>query len=96
LAEHRVCNAGVRGSNPLTSTNPRGDAMKNKWRAVAWVVLAIGILSLVNATSKAGFFPSGHGVGRVPEVIQGVTFVLCSAVYLIYERRKAESVKRKS
>ena len=21
LAEHRVCNAGVRGSNPLTSTN---------------------------------------------------------------------------
>src|SRR6266446_7833598 len=23
LAEHRVCNAGVRGSNPLTSTNLR-------------------------------------------------------------------------
>ena len=68
--------------------------MKNKWNAVAWVFLVIGILSLVNATSKAGFFPSGHGVGRVPEVIQGVAFVICSAAYLIYERRKAASPGR--
>jgi len=68
--------------------------MTNKWSAVAWIFLVTGILFLINATSKAGFFPSGHGVGRVPEVIQGVAFVICSSAYLIYERRKAKVTKR--
>ena len=70
--------------------------MKNKWNTVAWIFLVTGILFLVNATSAAGFFPSGHGVGRVPEVIQGVAFVICSAAYLIYQRRKGASPKRAS
>ena len=70
--------------------------MKNRWNAVAWVFLVSGILLLINATSKAGFFPSGHGVGRVPEVIQGVAFVVCSAAYLIYERQKADAARRAS
>jgi hypothetical protein len=58
--------------------------MKNKRHTVAWVFLVTGFLVLVNATSKSGFFPSGHGVGRAPEVIQGVAFVICTAAYLIY------------
>ncbi len=70
--------------------------MKNKRHAIAWVFLVTGILFLVNATSKLGFFPSGHGVGRAPEVIQGVAFVICSAAYLIYQRRKAASPTRAS
>ena len=65
----------------------------NKRHVVAWIFLVTGILFLLNATSKTGFFPSGHGVGRVPEVIQGVAFVVCSAAYLIYERRKAQAVR---
>ena len=68
--------------------------MKTKWSTVAWILLATGILFLVNATSKPGFFPSGHGVGRVPEVIQGIAFVICGAAYLIYERGKARVAKR--
>jgi hypothetical protein len=68
----------------------------NKRHIVAWIFLALGILFLLNATSKAGFFPSGHGVGRAPEVIQGVAFVVCSAAYLIYERRKAQTARRAS
>ena len=70
--------------------------MKNKWNAVAWVFLVTGIVFLLNATSKAGFFPSGHGVGRVPEIIQGAMFVICSAAYLVYERRKTKAVGRVS
>jgi hypothetical protein len=68
----------------------------NKRHVVAWMFLATGVLFLLNAASRAGFFPSGHGVGRVPEVIQGVAFVVCSAAYLIYERRKAQTVRRAS
>ena len=63
--------------------------MKKKWNVVAWVFLVSGIVSLINASSSAGFFPSGHGAGRVPEVITGVAFVICAAAYLIYSRRKA-------
>jgi hypothetical protein len=70
--------------------------MKNKWNTVAWVFLVSGVLLLVNATSRAGLFPSGHGVGRVPEVIQGFAFVICSVAYLIYRRRKAASPTRAS
>ena len=70
--------------------------MKNKWNVVAWGFLAVGIMSLINATSKAGFYPSGHPAGRIPEVIQGATFVICSVAYLIYERRKAEAARRQS
>jgi hypothetical protein len=70
--------------------------MKNKGNAIAWIFLVSGILLLVNAASKAGFFPSGHGVGRTPEIIQGIVFVVGSAVYLIYERRKAGSATRAS
>ena len=70
--------------------------MKGKWNTVAWVFLATGILLLLNAASKAGFFPSGHGTGRVSEIIQGVAFVIGSAAYLIYERRKAGSPTRAS
>jgi len=70
--------------------------MKNRGNAVAWIFLVGGILLLVNAASKAGFFPSGHGVGRIPEVIQGIAFVIGSAAYLVYERRKAGSPTRAS
>jgi hypothetical protein len=70
--------------------------MKNKWSTVAWIFLVTGILLLVKAASKAGFFPSGHGVGRTPEIIQGIASVVGSAVYLIYERRKAGSPRRAS
>ena len=70
--------------------------MKNKGKAVAWIFLVTGILFLVNATSKAGFFPSGHGVGRIPEVIQGIAFVVGSSAYLIYERRRVRSPTRAS
>ena len=69
--------------------------MRNKWNTVAWVFLLTGILFLINATSKAGFFPSGHGVGRVPEIISGVTFVIWSGVYLFYRRGRSEVTKRK-
>ena len=70
--------------------------MKSKWNTVAWIFLATGILLLLNATSKAGFFPSGHGTGRVPEIIQGVASVIGSAAFLIYGRRKAGSPARAS
>jgi len=70
--------------------------MRNKWNGVAWIFLVSGILLLVNAASKAGFFPSGHGVGRIPELIQGIASVVGSAAYLIYERRKAGSPTRAS
>ena len=70
--------------------------MKNKWNTVAWIFLVTGILLLVNAASKAGFFPSGHGAGRTPEIIQGIASVVGGAVYLICERRKAGSPTRAS
>jgi len=70
--------------------------MKTRWSVVAWIFLVSGVLLLVNAASKAGFFPSGHGVGRIPEIIQGVAFVVGGAAYLIYERRRAGSPTRAS
>ena len=68
--------------------------MKGKWNAVAWIFLVFGAVSLLNATSRVGFFPSGHGVGRVPEIIQGTAFVIGSAIYLIYARSRARGAAR--
>ena len=50
--------------------------------ALTWVLVASGVLLLVNSLFPRGFFPSGHGPGRVPEVILGAVLVVYGLVRL--------------
>ena len=90
MAEHRVCNAGVRGSNPLASTNSaKGFEMKHR-KLYAWLFLAYAAILLLNAASPEGFFPSGHGTGRVSEVIFGAVFGFAGVMMLISRRGRTQ------
>jgi len=51
-------------------------------RALTWVFVASGLLLLANSLSPRGFFPSGHGPGRVPEVILGAVLLVYGLVRL--------------
>ena len=51
-------------------------------RALTWVFVASGLLLLANSLSLRGFFPSGHGPGRVPEVILGAVLLVYGLVRL--------------
>ena len=93
MAEHRVCNAGVRGSNPLASTNSAGFEVKYH-KLYGILFLASAAILLLNAASPEGFFPSGHGTGRVSEIISGFIFGFAGVMFLISWRR-GESEKRK-
>ena len=43
---------------------------------ILWVVLILfGLYFLASAATEAGLLPSGHGTGRVSEVILGVALV---------------------
>ena len=53
--------------------------------------LASGALLVLNAMSPEGFFPSGHGSGRLVEVIMGACFSFAGLMLLLSRRNKAES-----
>ena len=41
-----------------------------------WIVfLLVGLWFLASAATEQGLLPSGHGIGRVPEIIMGLGMV---------------------
>jgi hypothetical protein len=51
------------------------------------VFLASGALLLLNVLSPQGFFPSGHGSGKLAEVVTGACFSF-AGIMLFVSRRK--------
>jgi hypothetical protein len=63
--------------------------MKHR-KLYAWLFLAYAAILLLNAASPEGFFPSGHGTGRVSEVIFGAVFGFAGVMMLISRRGRTQ------
>ena len=66
--------------------------MKHR-KLYGWLFLAWATMLLLNAASPEGFFPSGHGSGRVSEIIFGFVLGFVGVMFLISWRR-GESEQR--
>jgi hypothetical protein len=54
-----------------------------------WIVLALfGVWFLASAATEEGLLPSGHGAGRVSEVVLGIALIAYSAFRLWPRRSK--------
>ena len=52
-------------------------SVRSRTMKVLWIIFAvIGVWFLASAATENGLLPSGHGVGRVPEIIMGLAFVV--------------------
>ena len=66
------------------------------YKLFGFVFLATAAILLLNAASPAGLFPSGHGAGRVPEIITGAIFGFTGVMFLVSWRRSASGKRRPS
>ncbi|MFT3743184.1 MAG: hypothetical protein QM785_02715 [Pyrinomonadaceae bacterium] len=56
---------------------------------ILWiVVLLAGIWFLASAATTNGLLPSGHGFGRISEIVLGIFFVAYSLFRILGARRK--------
>ena len=60
---------------------------------ILWIVLVLfGVYFLASASTEEGLLPSGHGTGRVSEVIMGIALVGYGTYRLLKDQtRKIES-----
>ena len=63
--------------------------MKHR-KLYAWLFLGYAAMLLLNAASPEGFFPSGHGTGRVSEIITGAIFGFAGVLMLVWRRGRGQ------